>query len=222
MRICTLAVSVVVHAVVALTVFVAPLLAVGPLPTPRRVLAFERVVFVEPALPRAPAPTTPTPVQAGNAFPTDAPRDIEPERPVPAASSLGDPALPRFDGPPGDAAVEGIGSGVVSNPVTPPPPTVVTHDPVHVGGLIQAPTKVHHVAPQYPALARASRIQGVVILEAVIAEDGAVREVRVLKGLPLLDAAAMDAVRQWRFTPTRLNGQPVPIVMTVTVAFGLQ
>jgi protein TonB len=61
-----------------------------------------------------------------------------------------------------------------------------------------------------------------VILEAVIAEDGSVRDVRVLRSIPLLDAAAMEAVRQWRFSPTLLNGEPVPIVMTVTVAFRLR
>jgi protein TonB len=61
-----------------------------------------------------------------------------------------------------------------------------------------------------------------VILEAVIAEDGRVRDVRVLRSIQLLDQAAIDAVRQWRFTPTLLNGVPVPIVMTVTVNFELQ
>jgi len=64
-------------------------------------------------------------------------------------------------------------------------------------------------------------VQGFVILEAVISEDGAVRSLRVLRSQPLLDAAAVEAVRQWRFTPTLLNGQPVPVVMTVTVNFRL-
>jgi protein TonB len=63
---------------------------------------------------------------------------------------------------------------------------------------------------------------GIVILEAVIAENGTVRDVRVLRSIPLLDQAAVDAVRQWQFTPTLLNGQPVPIVMTVTVNFQLR
>ena len=71
-------------------------------------------------------------------------------------------------------------------------------------------------------MAIANRIQGTVILEAVIAENGRVRDVRVLRSIPFLDGAAMDAVRQWQFTPTRLNGQPVPIVMTVTVSFELK
>ena len=56
---------------------------------------------------------------------------------------------------------------------------------------------------------------------AVIGEDGGVRDVRVLRSIPLLDAAAVEAVRQWGFTPTLLNGEPVPVVMTITVAFRL-
>jgi protein TonB len=78
------------------------------------------------------------------------------------------------------------------------------------------------VAPVYPPLARAARVEGIVILEAVIDEDGSVRDVRVLRSVQLLDAAASEAVRQWRFTPTLLNGQPVPVVMTITVAFKLR
>ena len=65
-------------------------------------------------------------------------------------------------------------------------------------------------------------MQGTVILEAVINEQGEVSQVRVLRSVQLLDEAAMNAVRQWRFTPTLLNGQAVPIVMTVTVSFQLK
>ena len=62
---------------------------------------------------------------------------------------------------------------------------------------------------------------GVVILEATIDGEGSVRDVRVLRSKPLLDQAAVDAVRQWRFTPTLLNDHPVPVLMTVTVSFAL-
>jgi protein TonB len=72
-----------------------------------------------------------------------------------------------------------------------------------------------------PAIARASRTSGVVILEAGIAEDGRVRELHVLRSVPLLDDAAMRAVMQWQFTPTLLNGAPVNVIMTVTVSFTL-
>jgi periplasmic protein TonB len=92
---------------------------------------------------------------------------------------------------------------------------------VRVGGSIRQPQKIHHVAPVYPEIARSARVSGIVILEALLAEDGTVRDVRVLRSVPLLDAAAVAAVREWRFTPTLLNGTPVPVVMTVTVAFNL-
>ncbi len=93
--------------------------------------------------------------------------------------------------------------------------------PLRVGGEIKEPKKITHVGPEYPEIARAAGIQGVVIVEVLIGEDGAVREAKVLRPVPMLDQAALDAVLQWKYTPTLLNGQPVPIVMTVTVTFSL-
>jgi protein TonB len=78
------------------------------------------------------------------------------------------------------------------------------------------------VKPVYPAIAQSARVQGVVILEATIGTDGRVTDVKVLRSIPLLDQAAIDAVKQWQYTPTTLNGQPVPVIMTVTVNFALQ
>jgi protein TonB len=102
-----------------------------------------------------------------------------------------------------------------------PPPAVQPKEVVRVGLGVTAPQKIRHVAPIYPPIALAARREGVVILEAVIGEEGSVRDVKVLRSVPLLDQAAIDAVRQWRFTPTLLSGEPVPVVMTVTVAFRL-
>jgi protein TonB len=93
---------------------------------------------------------------------------------------------------------------------------------VRVGGNIQAPRKVKDVPPAYPPIAQSARVQGVVILEATIGPDGHVQDVRVLRSIPLLDAAAVDAVREWQYTPTLLNGVPVPVIMTVTVNFTLR
>jgi protein TonB len=81
--------------------------------------------------------------------------------------------------------------------------------------------RVVSVNPIYPEAATAARIQGVVIIEAVIGEDGRVRDARILRSIPALDQAALDAVRQWEYTPTLLNGAPVPVIMTVTVQFTL-
>jgi periplasmic protein TonB len=93
---------------------------------------------------------------------------------------------------------------------------------VRVGGNIKTPTKVKDVRPVYPAIAQSARVQGVVIIEAVIGPDGHVQDAKVLRSIPLLDAAALDAVKQWQYTPTLLNGVPVPVIMTVTVNFTLQ
>jgi protein TonB len=81
--------------------------------------------------------------------------------------------------------------------------------------------KIVHVNPTYPAIAQAARVQGTVILDAIIGTNGRVESVRLLRSVPLLDEAALGAVRQWVFIPTRVNGRPVPVVMTVTVAFRL-
>ena len=91
-----------------------------------------------------------------------------------------------------------------------------------MGGAIRQPTKTKDVKPQYPPIAQSARVQGVVIIEATIGVDGRVLDAKVLRSIPLLDAAALDAVKQWVYTPTLLNGVPVPVIMTVTVNFTLQ
>ncbi len=90
---------------------------------------------------------------------------------------------------------------------------------VRVGGKIKPPIKMNDVAPVYPAIARNAGVAGVVIVEATIGPDGKVIDAKVLRSVPLLDQAALDAVRQWEYAPTLLNGVPVPVVMTVTINF---
>jgi protein TonB len=90
---------------------------------------------------------------------------------------------------------------------------------VRVGGAMPAPEKIYDVAPVYPAEARQARIQGVVILEITVGEDGGVADARVLRSIPLLDEAALAAVRQWQYAPTTLNGAAVALTLTVTVPF---
>ncbi|HYN09853.1 MAG TPA: TonB family protein [Vicinamibacterales bacterium] len=91
--------------------------------------------------------------------------------------------------------------------------------PVRVGGHVKEPRKLRHVPPIYPADAAAAGIEGVVVLEAVIAKDGFVKDLTVLKSVPMLDEAALGAVRLWQFSPTLLNGVPIEVAMTVTVHF---
>jgi protein TonB len=95
-------------------------------------------------------------------------------------------------------------------------------DVLRVGGTIRPPTKTAHVPPVYPPEAQQARVSGVVIMNALIDAQGRVTDARVIRSVPLLDQAALDAVRQWQFEPTLLNGVPVPVVMTVTVSFSLR
>ena len=116
-------------------------------------------------------------------------------------------------------AVSPVASSVASSAVFPMLPPVT--EPVRVGGQIKEPKKIKNVNPVYPDIARQARVQGVVIMECVISPQGAVTTCKNLRGIPLLDQAAMDAVKQWTYSPTLLNGVPVPVIMTVTVNFKL-
>jgi periplasmic protein TonB len=212
MRTCTITISIVVHVLAVCAAVIAPLFATDELPAPRTATEFIQVV----PLPEPPAP----PPRAVARAKGDTPRPDVPPLEVPngiAPEPIVEPVNDRFTN---DNGVIAFGdSNAILTETTPPPPPPKPQPPIPVGGNIRPPQKVSDVAPTYPPIALAAGIEGIVILEAVIAENGSVRDVRVLRSIPLLDAAAVEAVRQWRFTPTLLNGQPVPIVMTVTVAF---
>ena len=94
-----------------------------------------------------------------------------------------------------------------------------TEGALRIGGTIKTPTKIRDVRPVYPEIAMQAAVSGVVIIEARIGKDGSVEDARVLRSIPLLDQAAIDAVMQWQFVPTLMNGVPVPVIMTVTVNF---
>lgn len=155
-------------------------------------------------------------MQNPNAAPVEAPKAIIPETPAPVAVSQGVPGGVA-GGVPG-----GVMGGVVGGIPAPPPPPPPPAAPVRVGGNIKTPTKTKNVPPIYPPIAQSARVSGVVIIEATIGTDGRVKDAKVLRSIPLLDQAALDAVKQWQFTPTLLNGVPVPVIMTVTVNFTLQ
>ena len=90
---------------------------------------------------------------------------------------------------------------------------------VKVGGGIKPPTKIKDVTPVYPEIAKSARVSGAVVIEATIGADGKVIDTKVVRSIPLLDQAAVDAVQQWEYTPALLNGAPVPVLMTVTINF---
>jgi protein TonB len=124
-------------------------------------------------------------------------------------------------------------NGTILPPVAPPeavppprplPPAIKDKDtkPTPIGGKIQAAKLIQDVKPVYPRLAQQIRVQGVVVLEAVIARDGSVKSLRVISGHPLLSQAAVDAVQEWLYRPTLLNGEPVEVVTAITVTFTLR
>ncbi len=220
--------SVASHLTAGITILVLSLVSADTMPVPHRVLAFtfdQRVVQLprDIELPPHVRPRTTdarstgasaVPVTAA-AAPVMPPRDIQPETPLNVAtadvsSSAGVHAVES-----GGGTIEGVGVAELPPPVAPP----VTPIRLHSG--IVAPRKIHDVTPIYPATARTLKLQGMVILEAVIGVDGRVESARVLRSLPLLDEAALGAVRQWRFEPARLNDEVVPVVMTVTINFSL-
>jgi protein TonB len=147
--------------------------------------------------------------------PIVAPDLIRPENAPPAAYTPD--AIGATSGIPTDGALP-LGPVIaVSPPPEPPKP-----GPVKVADLPVAPRKIVDVRPIYPEHARAARIEGLVVMEAVLDPSGHVTQLRVTRSVPMLDQAAMDAVRQWRYTPTMYYGKPVSVLMTITIKFTLQ
>jgi len=111
----------------------------------------------------------------------------------------------------------GIGTG--TGPAPPPPPAAPKR--ITVGGNVQAAALVNKVEPEYPAIAKTAHVSGTVVLHAIIAKDGSVEKLQFVSGPALLMASAMSAVKEWRYRPTKLNGQPVEVDTTVQVVFSL-
>jgi periplasmic protein TonB len=120
----------------------------------------------------------------------------------------------------GGGVLGGIIGGTGGGPPPPPPPKEALKR-IRIGGNVQAAKMERQVQPTYPQIAKSAHIQGTVILHAIIAKDGSVQELTYVSGPPLLMRAAMDAVRQWRYQPTLLNGDPVEVDTTISVIFTL-
>jgi protein TonB len=214
--------SVILHGLVLGVIFVLPLTAAVALPDVRTPMPAMMMAVAAPLPPEpAPASAAPTPQMSADAAPIKAPDTVSPEVARPPVSTV--PAVPG--GLPGVGSPDGYpalpGTATPSTGITTPPPPR-PQAPQRVGGVIQEPKRLTYKAPVYPQVAMAARIDGTVILEATIDAQGVVQNVTVLKSVPMLDRAAIDAVQQWRYMPTRLNGQAVPIIMTVTVTFRIR
>jgi TonB family protein len=183
-----------------------------PLPARRRgllILAAAAVVLTAIALP----------VRFWRAAPAGAAIDDSTSSTLPAANATADKPRPgeRLDLPTGSRR------GVLPELRTQRSPNeAAAQRRVRVGGAVKPPVRVVNVNPVYPEDAKAAGIEGIVILEIVIGEDGSVIETRVAESVPELDQAAIDAVVQWQYEPTLLNGEPVEVEMTVTINFTLR
>ena len=215
--------SALLHTAALAAVVVVPLVTDDRLPDRAgQVEAFfaEPIALAPPPPPPPPAPSrmaVRVPPQAvapgGFVAPVEVPTEIVPE----AGLELG------VEGGLAGGVEGGVPGGVVGGivgglPEAPPPPPT---GPVRGGLDVREPRKVKDVPPVYPPLAAQGGIEGTVVLECVIDPRGRVADVKVLKGLPLLDAAALEAVRQWVYTPTLINGEPTSVIMTVRVTFRL-
>lgn len=110
------------------------------------------------------------------------------------------------------------------NPQPPPPPSVNSVSPPHrirIAGSVQSKSLIHMVPPEYPQIAKTAKISGTVVLHAIIATDGTVKELQYISGPPLLMKAAMDAVKQWQYRPMTFDGMPFEVETTISVVFSL-
>lgn len=114
-----------------------------------------------------------------------------------------------------------LGGLIGSGPAGPPPPPPTTPQRIRVGGNVEAASLINKVSPEYPAIAKTAHVSGTVILHAIIGKDGGIRELQYVSGPPLLMKSALDAVKQWRYKPTMLNGEAVEVDTTIDVVFSL-
>ena len=211
--------SIAAHAVIVAVVLIVPMMTADVVRLPPSVITF--LASAAAPLPPPPPPLDPEdrPIEwrdprAADLAPVKAPSGVTAEREA-ERRRVRATAVP--DTPSG--AISGFEERL--EPELPPPPPAPSVIVVRVGGNIRPPSKLKDVKPIYPSIAQAARVEGVVIIEATIGPDGKIEGTRVLRSIPFLDAAAVEAVRQWEYTPTLLNGSPVSLLMTVIVTFTL-
>lgn len=170
-----------------------------------------------PAAPPRPAPAPAQTIEARAAAPLETPSTVEAEATTTDDAPLEVAVAGAEIGGATDGVAGGTGGGRSIEAVQPP----AESGPFRVGNGITAPRKIKDVKPAYPLPAMAARVGGNVLIEATIGLDGKVHNARVLHSIAALDRAALDAVRQWEFEPSRVNGVPVAVTMVIIVTFAL-
>ncbi len=187
---------------------------------------------VQPPKPATPprTPATPEPPATGIFINSFMPPDIVPDK-IPEPRDERTPSVSELINsvrtgafPPGSVpSSDPSGSPLETVDVSePPPPPPVNRKPIRVGNGVQRSKLIHRVKPVYPPLAKRARVEGPVLLRAVVDQTGRVTDLTVVRGHTLLRQSAVDAVSQWIYRPTLLNDEPVPVVTTVTVIFRLR
>jgi periplasmic protein TonB len=224
-----MAVSVLVHAVLIAVVIVAPIYFAD---NSLDLKAMTTTFLVAPRPPAPPPPPAAVIQKVAQVIPkTFQPTPLVAPKVIPKAvvviSDAPPPSLSSAGGTIGGVAggeIGGVLGGVLSAsaaPPPPPPPAAPVQQLVRVGGDVKAPRLLSQIQPVYPPIARTARVEGDVIVDAVIDEHGNVVKAHALSGPPLLLASALSAVERWKYAPTYLNGVPVSIAMNVTVQFHL-
>jgi protein TonB len=181
--------------------------------------------LVAPAPPPPPPPPQALVKQVKLLKVVDVPKMVAPTVIPKAVETVKDEA-PVVNSANGDEGVAGgtgnVLGGIIGNgPSAPPPPKESTPDRIRVGGNVEAASLVNKVPPGYPPIAKTAHVSGTVVLHAIISKDGSIKELQFVSGPPLLMTAALDAVKQWRYRATMLNGQPVEVDTTIAVVFSL-
>jgi protein TonB len=211
----TVTLSIIVQSIIVVVMILIPLIYTEALPK-----GFMSTFLVAPAPPPPPPPPA-APVRVVR------PRIITPQRMVAPTVIPKRVEMIKDEAPDinsigvgvagGTGAVGGVLGGILAAP--PPPKPVTTR--ITVGGNVQQAKALQHPDPLYPQIAKAAHVQGTVVLHAIIGKDGTIQQLQLVSGHPLLVTSAMDAVRQWRYRATLLNGQPVEVDTTIQVVFSL-
>jgi protein TonB len=218
-------VSLAAHVVALGLLVTVPILLSEDFPTPSGAV---RAFFVEAPAALAPPPPPPPPMaRTDRHTPTRPPAHEQTAHltaPVNVSDEIPEDMTLDFGTDDGvSGGVEGgVAGGVMGGIVGGLPDVAPPVQARRVGGDITEPRKLRDVAPVYPAVALRARIQGAVVLDCTVDTRGRVTEVRVVSSVnPLLESPALEAVRQWVYTPTLVSGVPVPVLLTVTVKFSL-
>jgi protein TonB len=222
------------HVLVLSAICLVQVLATAVLPPPRRPpepFVVRLVHLGDIALPPMPRPAPASPAMVNDAAASSVPSEPAPTEAAPLTAPVG--VSPESDleralgartlgpGVPQQSLADVAGALPGGAPPLEPEPSAPA-GPIRLHSGVTPPVPVATPPPAYPAIARTGRVEGIVVLDVVIDETGRVKDVKVLRSVPALDRAAVDAITSWRYEPARLNGIPIAVSMTVTVRFTLQ